>query len=143
MRSFRILAVVAMCGLSLGSPAMAQELPEIPDIKAEDVSVGQVVSFVNAMIAAERVRQEYLAKIEVAETDEEISELIAEADTAGMAAVDNVVGISVGEYMAIARAAQGNEELETRISTRLEQMRQSQAWTVEPKEKPEGEAAQE
>ncbi len=130
MRSFKFATVLALV-LGLSVPLQAQEVPtDLPDIKPEDVSVGQLVSFVNAMIAAEKVRQEYLAKIEVAETEDEIKALVAEADQRGMAEVDRVRGITPAEYMAISLAARDSEELTERIKRRLEQMRQSQAVDV-------------
>ncbi|MEM6587426.1 MAG: DUF4168 domain-containing protein [Pseudomonadota bacterium] len=130
MHLFKFAAVLAL-SLGISAPLQAQEaLTDLPDIKAEDVSVGQVVSFVNAMIAAEKVRQEYLAKIELAETEDEIQALVAEADQMGIAEVERVRGISPAEYMAISLAAQEDEELMARITRRLEQMKRSQAVTV-------------
>lgn len=139
----RFSHVAAIIALSLGhaAPVQAQDVPtELPDIKAEDVSVGQVVSFVNAMIAAERVRQEYIVKIDAAETEDEIKALIAEADLAGMAEVDRVRGITPAEYMAISLAARDSEELTQRIAQRVELLRQAQGVTVtnKPAVRPEG-----
>lgn len=130
MRLMNSVAVMAVT-LSLALPLQAQEVPtDLPQIKAEDVSVGQVVSFVNAMIAAERVRRAYLVKIEAAETEDEIKSLIAEADEKGMAEVERVRGITLAEYMAISLAAQDSEELTARITQRLDFIKQSQAVTV-------------
>lgn len=132
MRPFSFAALTAIA-LSLTTPVMAQEMPtDLPEINAEDVSVGQIVSFVNAMIAAERVRKEYLAKIDLAETEEEIDALLAEADQKGIAEVERVPGISPAEYMAIAIAAKDNEDLSSRIERRFNQLAQSQALTVTP-----------
>lgn len=139
------LAVVLAMGVAL--PVMAQEtatdLPEIPEIAAEDVTLGQVVSFVNAMIAVERVKKEYTGKIEEAESEDDINALIAEADKSAMAAVDEVVGISPGEYIAISNAAQGSEELTARIKRRFELMRQAQLPTVSTSDKSTAERIQE
>ncbi|MEM7731525.1 MAG: DUF4168 domain-containing protein [Pseudomonadota bacterium] len=130
MHLFKYTAVLAL-SLGFALPLQAQEAPtDLPDIKAEDVSVGQVVSFVNAMIAAEKIRQEYLGKIELAETEEEMKALVAEADQKGIAEVERVRGITPAEYMAISLAAQEDEELMDRITRRLDLMKQSQAVTV-------------
>lgn len=140
MHVFQTVAVIA-ASVGLALPLSAQEAPtDLPEINAEEVSVGQVVSFVNAMIAAERVKQEYIAKIDAAESQEEIEALVAEADQKGIAEVERVRGISPAEYMAISLAAQENEELAGRIRQRLELMQESQALTVtnEPAERPEG-----
>ena len=138
MRAFLITAVVAALQLGAVAPAVAQEMPEVPDINPEDVSVGQVVSYVNARIAVERVRVAYTDKIEAAETEDQIKELIAEADMAAMAAVDKVTGISPGEYLAISIAAQDDAELLERINERISTLRTKQTLTVKGAEKPEG-----
>lgn len=138
MRAFLVTAVVAALQLGAVAPAVAQEMPEVPDINPEDVSVGQVVSYVNARIAVERVRVAYTDKIEAAETEDQIKELIAEADMAAMAAVDKVTGISPGEYLAISIAAQDDAELLERINERISTLRTKQTLTVKGAEKPEG-----
>ncbi len=138
MRAFLITAVVAALQLGAVAPAVAQEMPEVPDINPEDVSVGQVVSYVNARIAVERVRVAYTDKIEAAETEDQIKELIAEADMAAMAAVDKVTGISPGEYLAISIAAQDDAALLERINERISTLRTKQTLTVKGAEKPEG-----
>ncbi|MEO0751567.1 MAG: DUF4168 domain-containing protein [Pseudomonadota bacterium] len=148
MRFFRFMTPVAALtvlsiavSVPIATPVTAQEVPtDLPEIVAEDVSVGQIVSFVNAMIAAERVRQEYLTKIEAADTEDEIDALVAEADKEGMAAVEQVRGITTAEYMAISLAARESEELTARITQRFELMRQAQGVTVtdQPAARPEG-----
>ena len=138
---FSFLAALVVVSMGLSVPIKAQEVPtDLPEIKAEDVSVGQIVSFVNAMIAAEKVKQEYMAKIEAAETADEIEALVAEADQKGIAEVERVRGITPAEYMAISIAARDSEELTSRIQQRLELMIESQAVTVtnEPAVRPEG-----
>ena len=144
MRLFSIATLTAI-SLSMAAPLVAQQVPtDLPEIKAEDVTVGQVVSFVNAMIAAERVRQEYLGKIEAAETEDEINALVAEADQKGMAEVERVPGISPAEYMAIAIAAKDNEELSDRIQERLTELTKAQELKVipNPNRKPKDEATE-
>ena len=82
--------VIAAAGIGLSGPALAQDQaqdettdqattgqatdqaqPDMPEIAAEDVTQGQIASFVNAMIALERIRAEYLPQIQAAETDDE------------------------------------------------------------------------
>ncbi|MEO0372891.1 MAG: DUF4168 domain-containing protein [Pseudomonadota bacterium] len=130
MRFIKYAAPIALT-LALSLPLQAQDVPtDLPEINAEDVTVGQVVSFVNAMIATEKVKQEFLAKIEIAESEEEIQALVAEADQRGMAEVDRVRGITPAEYMAISLAARDSEELTQRIARRFELMKQAQGVTV-------------
>ena len=118
--------LLAIAATALAAPAMAQDGVEVPQIAAEDVSVGQIVSFVNALIAVERVRGAYMAKIEAADSEDARKALIEQADVAGRAAVDKVVGITPEEYMAIAQAAQQSEDLVGRIDARFAQLRQKQ-----------------
>lgn len=139
------IAILTVITFSTTAPVVAQEVPtDLPEINAEDVSMGQIVSFVNAMIAAERVRKDYLQKIDAAETEEEINDLLAEADKEGMAAVDNVAGISTAEYMAIALAAKEDEELAARIQKRIATLAKAQRVPVvtKPANGPESEAAE-
>jgi len=120
--SFAIL--LAAAGLLAAPVASAQENANIPEIAAEDVTQGQVVSFINAMIAVDRVRQEYMPRIEAAETDDERQALAQEADSAARTAVDDTAGITAQEYLAIGRAAQADEDLAKRINERFVQLRQ-------------------
>ncbi|MEQ8896503.1 MAG: DUF4168 domain-containing protein [Roseovarius sp.] len=137
--------VIAAAGIGLSGPALAQDQaqdettdqattgqatdqaqPDMPEIAAEDVTQGQIASFVNAMIALERIRAEYLPQIQAAETDDERQALASEADDAAKAAVTKTKGITPGEYLAIGRAAQGNQELGEKINTRIAELRQKQ-----------------
>jgi len=122
--SFAIL--LAAAGLLAAPVASAQENANIPEIAAEDVTQGQVVSFINAMIAVDRVRQEYMPRIEAAETDDERQALAQEADSAARTAVDDTAGITAQEYLAIARAAQADKDLAERINERFVELRQEE-----------------
>lgn len=124
--------LLATASIGLTGPALAQTETEtqtsmeVPEIAAEDVSSGQIVSFVNAMIALERIRAEYQPKIQALESEEERKALAAEADEAAKAAVTKVKGISPEEYIAIGRAANEDKELADKITTRIVEMRQKQ-----------------
>lgn len=119
--------VLIAAGMALALPAQAEETAAAPRIAAEDVSTGQIVSFVNAMIALERVRREFQPKLETAETDAERAALSQEADAAAKAAVKKVVGITPEEYLAIGHAAEGNAELAARIEARIAELVQNQS----------------
>jgi len=125
MLSRQSLAVAA-AGIFLAPAVPAQEVGSVPDISAEDVSQGEVVSFVNAMIAVEGVRREYLPQVQAAETQQDRETLIEQADSAALAAVEGVAGITPAEYLAIGRAARESEDLTTRINTRIADMRKTQ-----------------
>ncbi|MDM8168693.1 DUF4168 domain-containing protein [Roseovarius sp.] len=150
--------VIAAASIGLSGPALAQDqsqeetqdqaqsqatdqatdaaVPEVPEIAAEDVTQGQIASFVNAMIALERIRAEYLPQIQAAETDDERQALAAEADEAAKAAVTKTKGITPGEYLAIGRAAQGNQELGEKINTRIVELREKQQQKRKPLQQP-------
>lgn len=145
---------IAAAGIGLSAPVLAQEQsqdstqeqaqgqtmdqaqPDIPEIAAEDVTQGQITSFVNAMIALEEIRAEYLPQIQAAEDQEERVALAAEADDAAKTAVDEVTGITPNEYLAIGRAAQGNEELGQKITARFAELRETQQQDRTPLQQP-------
>lgn len=127
------LAVAALLAPGLtgaAGAALAQEEAQAemqaPSIAPEDVSDGQIVSFVNALIALERVRADYTRRIEAAETADERNALIAEADEVGKEVVNKVVGITPGEYLAIGAAAMESEALSGRIQNRMVELREKQ-----------------
>lgn len=128
-----LAALLAVAGAALAAPAAAQEGAaaqdgmEVPEIAAGDVTTGQVVSFVNAMIGVEHIRRQYMPQIEAAETDEARRELIAEADRKAIAAVEATIGITPGEYLAIAEAAKADEGLAQRIDDRLDDLKEKQS----------------
>ena len=128
----RVFAVALTAAIAVTGPVMAQETPEVPEIGAEEVTTGQIVSFVNALIAVERVRIDYTTRINEAESDADRTALVAEADKVAMEAVDRVVGITPGEYIAIGRAAQGSQELTDKINARFAELREKQ--TMQPLE---------
>ena len=150
--------VIAAASIGLSGPALAQDqtegeaqdqtqsqatdqatdpsMPDVPQIAPEDVTQGQITSFVNAMIALERIRAEYLPQIQAAETDDERQALAAEADEAAKAAVTKTKGITPGEYLAIGRAAQGNQELGEKITTRIAELREKQQQKRKPLQQP-------
>lgn len=130
-----LAALLTVAGTALAVPAAAQDAPQVPQIAAEDVTTGQVVSFVNAMIAVDRIRREYMPRIEAAETDDARKDLIAEADEKAIALVEQTPGISPAEYLAIVQTAQADEGLAQRINARLNELREKQSGnrvTVQP-----------
>ncbi|MEQ9258454.1 MAG: DUF4168 domain-containing protein [Roseovarius sp.] len=118
-------ALIAPGLAGVAGPALAQD-SQVEAIAPEDVSDGQIVSFVNALIALERVRADYTKRIENAETAEQREELIAEADEVGKDVVDKVVGITPDEYLAIGAAALESEALSGRIQQRMVELREKQ-----------------
>lgn len=125
-----LAVLLAVAGVAQAAPAAAQEETyglEVPEIVAADVTQGQIVSLVNAMIAVEHIRRDFQPRIEAAATEEARQTLIGEADAAAIAAVDKAAGISPGEYLVLIQAARQSEELTARINARLVDLRTKQA----------------
>lgn len=126
---FPRISMVLFAGLiafSAGAAAQAQEQkPEdTPAVNPEDVTDGQVVSFVNAYIALEQMRKQFVERIEAAETQEAREALIAEADESGKQLVDQITGISASEYVGIAKAMSESEALRARVAARVQEIQQ-------------------
>lgn len=88
---------------------------------AEDVTQDQVDAFVEAALAVDNVRETYMPEIEAAEDEETRQSLLEEANTAALEAVEEVDGLSGDEYMAIASAAQQDQDLNARIVASLQE----------------------
>lgn len=114
---------LAAASVLFAPAATAQEAQNVPEIAAEDVTGEQLDSFVDAMVAIDSVRQEYMPQIEAAEGQDERQSLAQEADKAARAAVDDTAGITAQEYLAIGQAAQEDQDLATRINERFAEMR--------------------
>lgn len=120
-----LAAMFSAAALALAAPAVAQEgQGEMPQIAAEDVTDSQVEAFVDAILAVEQVRDEYGSSIQEAEGEEKQQELVKEANEAAFAAVDSVDNMDVDTYVAIAKAAGENEDLNQRVIARLSEARQ-------------------
>jgi hypothetical protein len=118
-------ALVAGIGISTASVLQAQEVnpEEITAVNPEDVTEGQLVSFVNAFVALERMRAQFVERIEAAETQEEREALVQQADEAAIKVVDDMTGITPDEYISIVKALPESEELRIRVSKRIEEIR--------------------
>ena len=114
---------LAAASVLFAPAATAQEAQNVPEIAAEDVTGEQLDSFVDAMVAIDSVRQEYMPQIEAAEGQDERQSLAQEADKAARAALDDTDGITAQEYLAIGQAAQEDQDLATRINERFAEMR--------------------
>lgn len=114
-----IATALAAASFLFAPAAVAQQDGDMPQIAAEDVSEDQVASFVDAMMAVQGVRQEYMPQIQAAESEDDRQALSQEADAAARSAVSDVPGISPDEYLAIAMAAQDSEKLVERINGRI------------------------
>ncbi|MCZ0811536.1 MAG: DUF4168 domain-containing protein [Pseudomonadota bacterium] len=109
----------------LATPLAAQESDapaqtEAPQVSADSLSEEQIDAFVEALVAIEAVRADYLPRIQEQESEAEQKAVIEEANTAAIAAVSDVDNMTPEEYMAIGKVAQQDEELNARILAKLE-----------------------
>ena len=118
-------ALAAVIGMSAASGLQAQEInpEEIAAVNPDDVTEGQLASFVNAFVALERMRGQFMERIEAAETQDEREALVQQADEAAIQVVDDMTGITPAEYIAIVKALPESEALQARVSQRIEEIR--------------------
>ena len=133
-----MLAPVMTAALALATPLAAQETEapqqgetqqseapaqqsEAPQITAESLSEEQLDAFVEALVAIEAVRADYLPRIQQQESEAEQKAVIEEANVAAIEAVEGVDNITPEQYMAIGKVAQQDEELNARILAKLEE----------------------
>jgi len=128
MKPFALsLAVAAALGLG-AAPAIAQSsggqsgqqsAPQGEAMTA--VTDEKLASFVDAAEKVRGVMEEYRPQLEDARNDEERAELEQAANDAIVAALEGTPGITVQEYVQIARAARQDEELYDRITTMMDE----------------------
>jgi hypothetical protein len=126
------IAAVASLGLAFGmaslAPAHAQTAPapaQAPaqsampaeNMPSENFSDEQLRSFAVATLQIQDVGQEYQPRMEAAESTEEQQALAQEANAQMVQIVEQVEGITVPEYNAIAEAARANPEVMQQINT--------------------------
>jgi hypothetical protein len=96
-----LAAVLALTGVRLAS--------------AEEYSDAKLQSFASAVIAVNAVVEKWRPQVEGATSDAERQQMAEQANQEMRAAVEGVDGMSVEEYQAIARAAQGDAQLMARL----------------------------
>jgi len=127
-----LIAPVMTAALALATPLAAQETeaPQeseapaqsaAPQVSADSLSEEQIDAFVEALIAIEAVRADYLPRIQQQESEAEQKAVIEEANVAAIEAVKGVDNMTPETYMAIGKVAQQNEELNARIVAKLEE----------------------
>jgi hypothetical protein len=99
---------------------MAQDSDQAaPQMEAGDVTDTKVAAFVDALMAVDAVRQDYVPKIEAQESEEDKQTLVNEANAAIMEAVEATDGMDVEEYTTILKLAQADESLNQKIMDRI------------------------
>lgn len=97
----------------------ASELDEVPQQDSvPDVSEDQIEAFVQAYVRLSEVREEYTARVQGADDEEEARELQQEANEAMTTAIEEA-GLSVEEYQQVALAINADAELRGRVTEML------------------------
>jgi hypothetical protein len=118
-----LASTLTAAALALAAPLAAQENAPA-QMSAEDVTEAQVDAFVQAVLAIEEVRGEYVPKIKAESSEEAQQELAQEANDAAIQAVKDVENITPDEYVAIGKVARADEALNKRIMARLQETQQ-------------------
>lgn len=121
MPDMRLPAAAAVAlALAAAAPAALAEPAGTRLAQAESYSDAQLDSFAVAAIEVSKVRNEYIPRIQSAESEADKQALAQEATDRMIAAVDSAPGISVDEYNAIAQAAGEDPELAERLRQHIE-----------------------
>ena len=115
------IVAVAALGMAFGvasvAPAQAQTAPAPAQSPAQNFSEDQLRSFAVATLQIQDVGQEYQPRMEAAESTEEQQTLAQQANAQMVQIVEQVEGITVPEYNAIAEAARADPEIMQQINT--------------------------
>ena len=103
--SLKAFALTIVLGLAAFGPASAEG--HLSDAKLQ--------AFVAAAVSASKVIEHWTPRIDSAESQEAIEELLAQANTELAAAIEGTDGITLEEYREIAQAAQADPGLSARI----------------------------
>lgn len=96
--------------LSLSAAAQTEQ----PELQASDVTQEELQSFAAATEQVETIGLEWQARIDAAESQEQASQLGAEAQTEMIAAVE-AEGLTVEKYNQIFLLAQANPDIQTQV----------------------------
>ncbi len=110
-----LTAAMLALGAPLAGPAMAEE-PTAP----VTINDERLEAFVTALRAVDTLEQQYTATLGEVETEEEREAVIAEANEAMAAAIEETPGMTLDDYVSILQQAQADPELTARIMEMLE-----------------------
>lgn len=91
---------------------------------AADYSGEQIEAFTVAYLEVMDLREQYVPQLEAAESEDEQSAIIEEANAEIVDAIEGTDGLTLEDYEAIAEAAAEDQDLQARIVTRMEEMDQ-------------------
>lgn len=107
--------LVLVLGTASGVPAQEQAVTP-PATVSED----QVEAFADAAVAVQRVEQDFSARLQEVETQEEAEQLQQQAQTEAVQAVEES-GLSLPEYYAVLDAANADPELYAMLVERIQE----------------------
>lgn len=105
--------VTAAAAIGLAPAALAQE-GDSTGTFADQVDEQQLEAFVVARADVQEIQQDYTARLQSADGDQQAAELQAEAQEKMVSAVEDA-GLSVQEFNQIANAAQNDPEVREQI----------------------------
>jgi transcription initiation factor IIF auxiliary subunit len=124
MKIRNILTALITAGFLASPMAMAQgeqqAQPMPQQQEAPEVSESQINAFVEAYIAVSEVREEYTARLQEAEDQEQAQQLQQEANDAMTAAIEDN-GMSIEEYQEVAMAVNADADVREQVTTMLEE----------------------
>jgi len=115
-----ITAAALAMGLALAAPLAGPVLAQDGGAEAGSFSDDRLSAFIDAAMAVAEVEQQYRGQLAEAETPEAQQEIIDSANADVMRTIDGTDGITVDQYIEIAQAAQGDSELNARLTEMLE-----------------------
>ena len=121
MKPIRLTAAaLATAGLALAAvPAVAGQPAGIQLAQAQQFSDEKIESFAVAALEVSRIRDDYVARIQQAESEEQRQQLAEQATTEMVEAVESAPGITTEEYNAIIQAASEDQALSQRINEQI------------------------
>jgi hypothetical protein len=123
MQSIRLTAALAALGLALGAAAVtsagAGQAQTTLVAQAETYSDAKLQSFAVAALQVQKIRQDYVGRIQKIDDKKKRHQLATEANTKMVDVIKASPGITVEEYNAIIRAASNDKALTERISKQL------------------------
>jgi len=90
--------------------------------EAESYSSEELDIFTNALLRVSDVRQDYTARLQSAETEDERAAIVEEANAEITDVIENTDGITLDQYTEIAQAASEDQTLNQRIVKRVQEM---------------------
>lgn len=123
----RLAATTTAVALALSMPiaAVAQDTQQAAQpMAAGDVTDAKVSAFVEALVAVDSVRKDYAPRIEAEGSEDARQELVNEANTAIVEAVDATEGMSVDEYTKILELAQADQDLNQKIMDEIKTLQE-------------------